>query len=143
VGSLAGSGADGAGKIGEGTANKFPTDVEPEHVAGLGADLVEHGGRAAYAGAVAGDPHEAVMLEVGESKCHGRFGEPGYPSQLSSRERTVLANLLEQELLVHHPDELRASSSLTDGPRHQRFGVRRDALTCMDIDAARSLLSKK
>ena len=111
---LAGPGAHGTGKVGEGTANKLPADVQTQHIAGLGADLVEHGRGAAHAGAVAGDAQEAVVLQVGDRERHGGLGEPGHPGQIGPRKRTVLADLFQQELLVHRPDELGASSTLAE-----------------------------
>jgi len=69
---------------------------------------------------VAGDAQETVVLEVGEGERHGGFGEPGYPGQVGPRERAVVADLFEQELFVHRPDQLGAGSTLTYGARHQR-----------------------
>jgi hypothetical protein len=109
---------DDAREIGYSATDELPTDIKSKDVASIGSYVVEDRGRAANSASLAGDTNEAVVLEVGERKSHGWFGEARYPSQLSSGERPVLADLLEQELLVHRSHELGSSRTLTDGTRH-------------------------
>jgi hypothetical protein len=105
VGPEGGPGPDLAGEIGDRAADVLVPDVQAQHEPGVRPDLVEPGRTAGHAGPLAGDADQADPLDVAERQGHGGLGQAGDAGQLGPRARTALADVLQQQLLVHRPDQ--------------------------------------
>ncbi len=103
-----GLGPDLTGQVGDRAAQVLVPDVQPEHVARVRRDLIQHGRPARNAGPLPGRAHQPRPLDVGQRQGHGRLGEPRQPGQVGTRARAELTDLVEQQQLIHRPDELRA-----------------------------------
>ncbi len=102
-----GAGHHLAGQVSDRAAQVLAADVEAEHQPGVRPDLVQQGGPAGHAGALARLPDQSGPLDVGQCQRHGRLGQPGQPGQVGPRAPAQPADVLQQELLVQRPEQLR------------------------------------
>jgi oligopeptide/dipeptide ABC transporter ATP-binding protein len=98
-------GPDFPGEVGDRAADIFEPDVQAEHQACVGPDLVQPRRPARHAGPLPGDADQAGPLDIAEGQRHRGLGQAGDPGQLGPRAGTKLADVLEQQLLVHRPDQ--------------------------------------
>jgi hypothetical protein len=100
-----GLGPDLTGEVGDRAADVVMPDVQAQDQPGVGPDLVQPGRTAGHPGSLSGDANQAGPLDVVQSQGHGRLGQAGDAGQLGSGARPALADVLEQQLLVHRPDQ--------------------------------------
>ena len=105
VGAQGGPGPDLAGEVGDRAADVLVPDIQAEHQPGVGPDLVQPGRTTGHAGPLPGDADQARPLHVVQGQGHGGLGQAGNPGQLGPRARATLADVLQQQLLVHRPDQ--------------------------------------
>ena len=108
VGADRGPGPDLPGQVGDRAADILVPDIQAEDQARVGPDLVQPGRTAGHAGPLARDPDQARALDVVQGQRHRGLGQARDAGQLSPGAGTALADVLEQQLLVHRPDQRRA-----------------------------------
>jgi len=105
TGPFVAAGDDRPGDVGDGGPDPVPADVDADHAAGRGVDLVEHCAGPPPAPGPAHLPDQARLDQLAQRHRHRRFGQAALPGQLGAGEGTALMDQLQDRTLVHGPQQ--------------------------------------
>src|SRR6185295_176191 len=102
---LVAPGHDVAGEVRDRGSDPGPTDVDADHPAGSGIELIEDRGGPALAARSSGLTDQVRLEQGGERLRHRGFGEVAVPGDLGPRDGPHPADELEHGTLVDRPQE--------------------------------------
>jgi hypothetical protein len=110
-------------------ADPLASDIEADHPAGLGPDLVQQSGTSGVSGAMANGNDQPGALQVGECERDGRLGQSGRGGELRPRHGPEHADPLVHGPFVHDPQHARGVRGGVHTPRPTKFGRHVSPLT--------------
>jgi hypothetical protein len=129
VGSQRGPGPDLAGQVRDRAADVLVAEIKAQDQSGVGPDLVQPGRTPGHAGPLPGDADQPGPLDVVQGQRDGGLGQAGDTRQLGPRARAALADVLQQQLLVHRPDQRGTRREQARDTRAVRHRCHRDLLS--------------